>query len=35
MNSSFVQNYDTFVCDFVGVVKMCCVDLHSFYCDLK
>jgi hypothetical protein len=34
--SKFVQSRDTFVCDFVGVVKrLCCVNLHTLYCDLK
>jgi len=31
----FGQNHDTFVCDFVKVVKMCCVNLHKLYCDFK
>jgi hypothetical protein len=24
-----------YLCDFVGVVKMCCVDLHTLYYDPK
>jgi hypothetical protein len=31
----FAQSRDTFVCDFVGVVKMCFADLHTFYYDPK
>jgi hypothetical protein len=31
----FVQSRDTFVCGFVGAVKMCCVNLYTFYHDLK
>ncbi len=31
----FVQSRDTFVCGFVGVVKMCCAILYTFYHDLK
>jgi hypothetical protein len=32
----FVQSHDTFVCDFVGVVKtLFCVNLHTLYCDLE
>jgi hypothetical protein len=27
----FAQKNDTFVCDFVGVMKMCCAHLHTFY----
>jgi hypothetical protein len=27
------QSRDTFVCDFVGAVKMCCADLHTLYYD--
>lgn len=30
----FVQSCETFVCDFMGVVMMCCVDLYTFYYDL-
>ncbi len=29
----FVQNHDTFVYNFVGVMKIYCVDLYSLYCD--
>jgi len=25
----FAQSCDTFVCDFVGAKKMCCVNLHT------
>jgi hypothetical protein len=31
----FAQNHDTFVCDFVGAMKMCCTNLHTLYNDLK
>jgi ABC-type polysaccharide/polyol phosphate export permease len=31
----FVQSRDTFVCGFVGAVKMCCANLCTFYHDLK
>jgi hypothetical protein len=31
----FAQKNDTFVCDFVGVMKMCCALLHTFYYDPK
>ncbi len=30
----FVQSHDTFVCDFVRIVKVCFVDLYTFYCNL-
>jgi hypothetical protein len=30
----FVQCHDTFVYDFVKVVKVCFVDLYTCYCDL-
>jgi len=29
----FTQAYDTFVCDFVTFVKMCCVKLYNMYFD--
>jgi hypothetical protein len=31
----FSQSRDTFVCDFVGAVKMCCAYLHTLYYDLE
>ncbi len=31
----FVQSHDTFVCGFVGAVKMCYANLYTFYHDLK
>jgi len=31
----FAQKSDTFVCDFVGVMKMCCAHLHTLYYDPK
>jgi hypothetical protein len=31
----FVQSCETFVCDFMGVVVMFCVDLYTFYYDLQ
>jgi hypothetical protein len=31
----FAQAYDTFVCGFVIVVKMCCAKLYNMYFDLK
>ncbi len=31
---TFVQSHDTFVCNFVRVVKACFVDLYTLYCDL-
>jgi ABC-type polysaccharide/polyol phosphate export permease len=31
----FVQSHDTFVCGFVGAIKMCCANLYTFYHDLK
>ncbi len=32
--SKYVQNIKTFICDFVGNVKLCQVDLHNMYCDV-
>jgi hypothetical protein len=31
----FTQAHDTFLCDFVTVVKMCCVELYNMYLDLE
>jgi hypothetical protein len=31
----FGQSRDTFVCDFVKVVRMCCISLYKLYCDFK
>jgi hypothetical protein len=31
----FAHAHDTFVCDFVTVVKMCCVELYNMYLDLE
>jgi hypothetical protein len=31
----FAQKNDTFVFDFVGVMKMSCAHLHTLYCDRK
>ncbi len=31
----FVQSCDTFVCGFVGAIKMCCANLYTLYHDLK
>ncbi len=31
----FAQVCDTFVCDFVIVMKMCCVELYNMYFDPK
>jgi hypothetical protein len=31
----FAQSRDTFVCDFVGAMKMCSADLHTLYYDPK
>jgi len=31
----FTHAYDTFVCDFVIVVKMCCAKLYNMYFDLE
>ncbi len=31
----FVQSCNTFVCDFVEAMNMCCVYFYSLYCDLK
>jgi hypothetical protein len=31
----FTQTHDTFLCDFVNVVKMCCVELYNMYSDLE
>jgi hypothetical protein len=31
----FAQKSDTFVCDFVGVMKMCCAHSHTLYYDPK
>ncbi len=33
--SKYVQNKETFICDFVGSVKLCQVDLHNMYCNEK
>lgn len=30
----FVQSCETFVCDFMGVVMMFCMDLYTFYYDI-
>lgn len=31
----FAQSHDTFVYNFVGAMKIYCVDLYSQYCDSK
>ncbi len=31
--NKYVQNRNTFICDFVGSVKLCQVDLHNMYHD--
>jgi hypothetical protein len=31
--SKYVQNHETFICDFVSNVKWFQVDLHNIYCD--
>jgi len=31
----FAQSSNTFVCDFVEAMNICCVCLYSLYCDLK
>jgi len=33
--SKYAQNKKTFICDFVGSVKLCQVDLHNMYCNEK
>jgi len=33
--SKYVQNRKAFICDFVGSVKLCQVDLHNMYCNEK
>jgi hypothetical protein len=31
----FAQSCNTFVCDFVEAMNMCCAYFYSLYCDLK
>ncbi len=31
----FIQRHDTFVCGFVRVVKKCCANMYTLYCNLK
>ncbi len=31
----FTQSHDTFACDFAGVVKKCCANMYTLYCNLK
>ncbi len=31
----FAQVHDTFICDFVTTMKICCIELYNMYLDFR